>query len=225
MRSIWRTALTLGSMMAAVCLFSTSFGALSISAGLSAPTAWALSFLVFAGTAQVGALGVLLAGGGEFAAVGTGLLLNARYVAMGFGLRSIVEKSSRKKRALASFLLTEEALFPALAASDTRRARQTYWLFGPSIFLAMGIGTVLGTTLGSELDLHQLGLDGGAAAAMLAFLRPLIREYRHVLIAGSAAVTTIVLAAILPQGVALIGAALSATIVGRARNRSKPAAG
>src|SRR4051794_23754431 len=45
-----------------------------------------MSAIVFAGSAQFGALAVLAAGGGVFAAVAAGVLLNARYIPMGIAL-------------------------------------------------------------------------------------------------------------------------------------------
>ena len=69
----------------AVFAISVSFGVLA--RPLMGPVApIVMSILVFSGAAQFGALAVLLAGGGTAAAIAAGVLLNARYLAMGLAL-------------------------------------------------------------------------------------------------------------------------------------------
>src|SRR5439155_780884 len=69
----------------AVFAISISFGVLARPVmGPVAPII--MSILVFSGAAQFGALAVLIAGGGAGAAIAAGVLLNARYLAMGIAL-------------------------------------------------------------------------------------------------------------------------------------------
>src|SRR5207245_9830833 len=69
----------------AVFAISISFGVLARPVmGTVAPIV--MSILVFSGAAQFGALAVLIAGGGAGAAIAAGVLLNARYLAMGVAL-------------------------------------------------------------------------------------------------------------------------------------------
>ena len=69
----------------AVFAISISFGVLARPVmGPVAPIV--MSIVVFSGAAQFGALAVLIAGGGAGAAIAAGVLLNARYLAMGIAL-------------------------------------------------------------------------------------------------------------------------------------------
>src|SRR2546429_7381242 len=69
----------------AVFAISISFGVLARPVmGPVAPIV--MSIVVFSGAAQFGALAVLIAGGGAGAAIAAGVLLNARYLAMGVAL-------------------------------------------------------------------------------------------------------------------------------------------
>src|SRR5256885_14674599 len=69
----------------AVFAISISFGVLA--RPLMGPVApIVMSILVFSGAAQFGALAVLIAGGSAGAAIAAGVLLNARYLAVGAAL-------------------------------------------------------------------------------------------------------------------------------------------
>src|SRR4051812_30381674 len=94
MRSLLRTGdRRLSRDIALVCLadgvVGASFGAISVAGGLDVWVPVTLSLLVFAGGAQFSAVGVVLAGGGPFAAVATGLVLNARHVPFGFAVADV----------------------------------------------------------------------------------------------------------------------------------------
>src|SRR5207237_7091696 len=69
----------------AVFAIAVSFGVLARPVmGAVAPIV--MSIVVFSGAAQFGSLAILLAGGGVGAAMAAGILLNARYLAMGVAL-------------------------------------------------------------------------------------------------------------------------------------------
>src|SRR2546428_11976095 len=82
-RSVREILLTAAPVALAVFVFAVSFGVLAITARIPGWAAVLMSALVFAGSAQFAALGVLTAGGGVVTAILTGGLLNLRYVATG----------------------------------------------------------------------------------------------------------------------------------------------
>src|SRR6202171_6649151 len=67
----------------AVFVFGASFGVLAVAAHLPAWSVVLMSALVFAGSAQFAALGVVAAGGGVLSAIFAGALLNPRFIARG----------------------------------------------------------------------------------------------------------------------------------------------
>ena len=74
---------------------SVSFGVLARPVmGPVAPIV--MSIFVFSGAAQFGALAVLIAGGSAGAAIAAGVLLNARYLAMGLALAPSLRAARRR---------------------------------------------------------------------------------------------------------------------------------
>src|SRR5687767_3144244 len=72
----------------AVGLYGAAFGAAADAAGLNLWQAMTLSVLMFTGASQFALVGVLGAGGGALAAVGSALLLGTRNTVYGVRLRS-----------------------------------------------------------------------------------------------------------------------------------------
>src|SRR5260370_40776753 len=70
----------------AVFVFGASFGVLAVAAHLPAWAVVLMSALVFAGSAQFAALGVIVAGGSVLAAIFAGALLNLRFIATGIAV-------------------------------------------------------------------------------------------------------------------------------------------
>jgi predicted branched-subunit amino acid permease len=67
----------------AAVLLSLSFGVVAMDVGLSAVAAVVMSAVVFAGSAQFAAIGILGAGGGIGAAVAAATLMNSRFLPRG----------------------------------------------------------------------------------------------------------------------------------------------
>src|SRR5256714_7205654 len=80
-RSVREILLTAAPLGLAVFVFGVSFGVLAIGARFPGCAAVLMSALVFAGSAQFAALGVITAGGSAVTAVLAGGLLNLRYIA------------------------------------------------------------------------------------------------------------------------------------------------
>ncbi len=154
---------------AASLLLATSFGVLAQPVmGTVAPIV--MSAIVFAGSAQFGALAVLAAGGGAGAAIAAGVLLNMRYLPMGISI-SIV---NRGRLAAAG---------PCGAAADRRRAGRCpteaaaattsryMWGVTAACYPMWVGGTALGVFAGDLIgDPDRLGLDALFPAFFLGLL-------------------------------------------------------
>jgi len=77
--SIRQILLAAAPIAIAVFVFGASFGVLAVAAHLPAWSVVLMSALVFAGSAQFAALGVIAAGGSVLAAIFAGALLNLRF--------------------------------------------------------------------------------------------------------------------------------------------------
>jgi len=152
-----------------------SFGAISVAGGLPVWVPVVMSLVVYAGSAQFSAVGVLLAGGGPFAAAATGLLLNTRTAAFSLAVAEIIGRS-RTARFLGAHLVTDETVAFALAQTDPVRRRTAFWISGLGLFAVWNTGVLAGALAGRALgDTATYGLDAAFPAVLAALVLPSLR--------------------------------------------------
>jgi branched chain amino acid efflux pump len=193
----------------ATFVFAVSFGVLAVAAHLPGWSAVLMSLLVFAGSAQFAALGVIASGGGVVAAVFAGALLNLRYVATGIAsARSL--PGNRLLRALLAQLVVDESYVLAVGAGvGGRPDRRTLLLVGAFLYSAWIAGTILGVGLGPVLgDPKRLGLDAAFPSLFTALLWPMLSGRNAVRCAVGGAIVALILAPFTPPGIPLAGAAV-----------------
>lgn len=197
-----------------------SFGAIAVAGGLPVWVPVVMSLVVYAGSAQFSAVGVLLAGGGPVAAATTGLLLNTRTVAFGLAVADIIGRG-RLTRLLGAHLVTDETVAFALAQPDPARRRAAFWIFGLGLFAVWNLGVLAGALAGGALgDTGVYGLDAAFPAVLVALVLPALREGPAVrnaalLGAGLALIVTPAVPAGVPVLVALAGLAVFGRTGGR----------
>jgi 4-azaleucine resistance transporter AzlC len=199
----------------AVFAISISFGVLARPLmGLVAPIV--MSIVVFSGSAQFGALAVLLAGGSTAAAIAAGVLLNARYLAMGIALAP-----SLKGRALSRGAFAMPLVDASWAASSRGDGTFDPWyMVGVSIpqYAGWVLGTIVGVLIGPELgDPKALGLDALFPAFFIALLFEEARGRRRRAAAAGGAAIALVLTPLLPPGLPILAAGAAAVAVSRMR--------
>jgi 4-azaleucine resistance transporter AzlC len=156
-------------------IVGVSFGAVSVAGGLPVWVPVLMSLLVYAGSAQFSAVGVLLAGGGPVAAAATGLLLNTRTAAFSLAVAEIIG-TGRASRFLGAHLVTDETVAFALAQPDPARQRRAFWVSGLGLFAVWNIGVLAGALAGSALgDTARYGLDAAFPAVLVALVLPTLR--------------------------------------------------
>jgi predicted branched-subunit amino acid permease len=186
MRILWRTASPallrdVGLVCLADGIVAVSFGATSVGGGLPWWVPVALSVLVFAGGAQIAAVGVVLAGGSPVAAVLAGAVLNTRLFPYGFAVADVVRspdnggvagadadggagslgaRGGRQwgvlaagwlRRLAGTHLITDESVAFALRQSDPARRRSAFWACGVGLFVFWNLSVLLGVALGSAV--------------------------------------------------------------------------
>ena len=200
----------------AVFAISVSFGVLARPVmGPVAPIV--MSILVFSGSAQLGALAVLLAGGGTAAAIAAGVLLNARYLAMGLALAPSLRGRAPSRAAFA--LPMVDASWAAASRGDG--TFDPWYLVGVSIpqYVGWVLGTVVGVLLGSHLaDPKALGLDALFPAFFIVLLFEEAHGRRRLAAAAGGAGIALVLTPILPAGLPILAAAAAAVAASRLRS-------
>ncbi|MFE2063162.1 AzlC family ABC transporter permease [Streptomyces sp. NPDC059467] len=153
-----------------------SFGAVSVAGGLPVWVPVLMSLVVYAGSAQFSAVGVLLAGGGPLAAAATGLLLNTRTAAFSLAVADLLGPG-RATRLLGAHLVTDETVAFALAQPDPARRRAAFWISGLGLFAVWNAGVLIGALAGTALgDTARYGLDAAFPAVLVALVLPSLRK-------------------------------------------------
>ena len=204
--------------------FALSFGVLCAETGLGLGMTVALSTLVFAGSAQLAAVGVVADGGTGAAAVLAGLLLGARNLAFGVALAPLLG-GRLGTRLLASQLVIDESVAVATAQADARSARRAFWITGLGVFVPWNAGTVAGWALTDAIDVAATGLDAAIPGAFVALLAPRLGSAPARATALAGAAIALALTPVAAPGVPILLAALSALagLAMEGRRRARPA--
>lgn len=175
-----------------------------------------MSVVVFSGAAQFGSLAVLAAGGGVGAAIAAGILLNARYLAMGIALAP-----SLRGRALARAAFALPLVDSSWAAASVGDGSFDPWyMVGVTAPQYPGwvLGTVVGVLAGSAVgDPRSLGLDALFPAFFVALLLEEVRGRRKLVAAGGGAGIALGLTPLAPAGLPILVAAVAAILSARIR--------
>ncbi|GHB56161.1 branched-chain amino acid ABC transporter permease [Streptomyces viridiviolaceus] len=203
-------------------IVGVSFGAIAVAGGLPVWVPVLMSLVVYAGSAQFSAVGVLLAGGGPVAAAVTGLLLNTRTAAFSLAVAETIGRG-RVARLLGAHLVTDETVAFALAQPDPARRRAAFWLSGVGLFAVWNTGVLLGALAGSALgDTATYGLDAAFPAVLVALVLPALRGdagLRRAALPGAALALAVTPA--VPPGVPVLLALTGLFLYGtRGRRRS-----
>lgn len=223
-RRVVRDGVSLG---AAVGLYGVAFGATATAAGLSVWQACLLSLVMFTGASQFALAGVLAAGGGPVAAVGSALLLGTRNTVYGL---SLAERLSYRgwRRAAAAHWVIDETTAMTVREDGTELSRLAFLSSGATLFLFWNLTTVAGS-LGAQSfgPVLQAALDSVVPAAFLALLWPrlrrgadLLREQRIVAVGG--ACIALLLTPVSPPGLQIIAAGLAVLLALRAGPSTPP---
>src|SRR5437588_11672249 len=205
----------------AVFAIAMSFGVLARPLmGAVAPIV--MSIIVFSGSAQFGALAVLTAGGSTGAAIAAGILLNARYLAMGLALAPSLRGRPLSRAGFA--MTTVDASWAAASSGDG--TFDPWYMAGASIpqYVGWVLGTVVGVLIGPRLgDPNALGLDALFPAFFIVLLFEEARGRRRLAAAAGGAGIALVLTPLVPAGLPILAAAAAA--VAASRMRSLPRGG
>lgn len=172
-----------------------------------------MSAIVFAGSAQFGALAVLAAGGGFVPAVVAGVLLNARYVPMGMALGTSLDHGPGRRA------LIGQGMIDYSWAAAAREGGHFDWRFmigatAPAYPTWVG-GTLIGVLAGDLIgDPEALGLDAIFPAFFLALLLSgeASTGRRAAVAALLGAAIALALVPWAPPGVPIIAACLAALV-------------
>ena len=152
-------------------------GSTAIDAQLTPMQSQGLSLFVFAGAAQLVAIGMIKGGASVISILVTTLLLTSQHLLYAMHLRPLVAPMPGKWRFGLGFLLTDE--FFALVSPFDRQTFNRWYALGVGLCMYVGwnIFTLLGVVLGKSIPgLDQLGLEFSIAATFIALITPIVRN-------------------------------------------------
>jgi predicted branched-subunit amino acid permease len=200
----------------AVFAIAVSFGVLSRPVmGVLAPIV--MSVCLFSGAAQFGSLAILSAGGGTGAAIAAGVLLNARYLAMGLALAPSLRGRPTSRAGFAMAIVDSSWA----AASSGDGTFDPWYMVGVTAPQYPGwiLGTIAGVLAGGAIgDPRALGLDALFPGFFVGLLLEEVRGRRKTAAAGGGAGIALVLTPFTPAGVPILAAVLAALAASRARS-------
>ncbi|MEX2458868.1 MAG: AzlC family ABC transporter permease [Actinomycetota bacterium] len=199
----------------AVGAFGVSFGVLARAAGIGPLAATVMSGTTFAGSSQFAAVGTIEAGGAVASAIAAALLLNARYLAMGFTVAPALG-GSRLRRFVTTQLMVDES-WAIAHLGEGRYDRHRLIGAGFLLYVAWVAGTLIGS-LGADLvgDPEAFGLDAAFPALFLALMWPQLKAREPLVVAIGGGAIALALIPWTPPGVPIVAAA-AACLVGLRR--------
>jgi 4-azaleucine resistance transporter AzlC len=198
-----------------------AFGVVAQTAGMTVPEVLLMSLILYAGSAQFVAVGLISSGAPASAIILTIFLVNVRHLLYSTALSPHVRKLKSWQNALIGAELTDETFAVATGCLNGGREPSAPWLLGinNTSHATWLTCTTLGALLGSRVsDTRALGLDFALASMFAALLvlqmvnRPRLRAALVAATAG--ALTGLLGIAFMPASWAVIAATLVAATLG-----------
>jgi 4-azaleucine resistance transporter AzlC len=202
--------------------FGLIYGVSARSAGLPVIAAQAMSFIVFAGSAQFVTVQLISAGVPFGIIILTACLLNLRHALYSASIAPYVKHLPRRWKALLAYVLTDEAYAVTIThyrqsgdagSPSTPATESRHWYFlgaGLTLWVVWQISTATGILLGANVP-ASWSLDFTLPLTFIALVIPALKTRAEWIAAGAAGIIA-VLAAGLPLNLGL----LVATLVGMA---------
>jgi len=132
---------------------------------------------VFAGAAQLVAIGMVKSGASLISILLTTLLLTSQHLLYGMHLRSTLSVLKPRWRMSLGFLMTDE--FFALVSQYDRETFNRWYALGVGLtfYIAWNLFTLAGIVLGKSIPgLEHLGLEFSIVATFIALITPVVRD-------------------------------------------------
>jgi predicted branched-subunit amino acid permease len=214
-----RTAIPLGL---AALPFGLVYGVAVADSSINGLLGVAASWIVLAGAAQLTLLGLIDDGAAWPIAVGTALLINARFALYSTALATPFRDFPSRWRYSLPYLLTDQAASLSLLQFDRDGdpERRRWWFLGAALLFASGwwIGTVVGYFAGGLIP-EQVEIGFAVPAMFIALLVPTLVDRPALVAAAVAGIITVATSA-LPNGLNVMAAALGG--IGAARVLTQP---
>lgn len=203
--------------------FGLIYGTLAVTAGLSRGAAVAMSAVVFAGSAQFIAVGLIAAGSPAAIVIVTTLVVNLRHLLYSATLLPHLKRLPLRWRLPLAFWLTDETFAVSVTrwSAPDRSPHKHWYQLGSSLamYLNWQFWCFMGQIVGSSIpDAGSWGLDVAMPVTFIGMTIPFVRDRSMVVCVIVAGVLSVILHP-LPYNLGLILATLAGIIAGTAAGR------
>ena len=217
-RSVVATGARAATALAvAVVPFGLVYGVAVTESTVSTLVGLSASWIILAGAAQLSLLSLIDGGAAWPLAVGTALVINARFALYSTALAPPFAAFPARWRYGLPYMLTDQAASMALLhyRSEHDADRRRWWFLGAAgiIVVAWWIGTIAGVALGDSLP-DDLDIGFAVPAMFIAVLVPALADRPSVVAAAVGGAVTVA-AAPLPNGLNILAGALAGIGAGR----------
>lgn len=207
--------------------FGLAYGVTVVESSMNDFVGWLASFLVLAGAAQLAMTDLIDEGAPWFIVVGTGLVINARFMMYSGALAPAFSHFPRRLRIPLAHFITDQSAVTSLLHNqqepDSQR-RFAYYVgaavgFAVSWWIGTTVGVVIGATIPDEL---QIGF--AAPLMFIALAVPSVRD-RAALIAAAVGFSVTILARDAPMNTGLLigaGAGIAFGMLAKLRGEATP---
>lgn len=174
-------AKTVAPFLVGVIPFGTITGVTMVSSGIAPLPAVAMSFLAFAGSAQLAATELISKDAPTLIVIATALVINLRFMMYSASIAPHFSRMSRFWRYPLAFLLSDQAYAISVLkfqGSDTSKAIDKRWFFlgcGFPVWLIWQISTLIGVGLGLQVP-ASWSLDFAIPLTFLSLLLPSVKD-------------------------------------------------
>ncbi|GHO83587.1 AzlC family ABC transporter permease [Dictyobacter formicarum] len=204
--------------------FGMVYGVSAISAGIPASIAQAMSFIVFAGSAQFVIVQLIAAGTPALVVVLTAFIVNIRHVLYSASVSSYTRKLHPLWKWLLAYLLTDEAYAVTILhyqkPEDDGHKHRYFLGAGLALWTTWQLSTAVGIFLGGHIP-ASWSLDFTSTLTFIALVVPALKDRVSTAAALASALTALLVIA-LPLKLGIAVAALIGIAVGLTLELKKP---
>lgn len=217
-QEFWAGVRAISPLILGAIPFGIIFGAVAVTSGLSPGAAAAMSAIVFAGSAQFVAAGMVSVGAGLWVIIATTFVVNLRHALYATSLAPTMRHLPQRWLIPLGFWLTDESYVVVIRRymrGDASPFKHWFYLgTAVTMYTNWQLCTWIGILAGQSIaNPRAWGLDFALPVTFIGMLIPML-DRRSVVWSASAAGLTSVLLRTLPNHLGLVTAALVGIVVG-----------
>jgi predicted branched-subunit amino acid permease len=179
-RAFFEGARAIAPGLIALAIWGIVTGVAMVKSGLSAPAAAVMSLLVYAGSAQLTAIPLLVVGAPLWLIFGAGIIVNLRFLIFGAAMHPYFKHMPWPKRLLLGFMNVDIVFVTFIgrfgAAPQKGNTEQLWFFIGATIpcWAMWQLTSLIGITLSASVP-ASWSLEFAAVLALMALMLPLIK--------------------------------------------------